>query len=45
MSGQVGQMFPPAKFTEKGLPDQEGKVRDLLLTLYINTVAVFSGAG
>lgn len=28
MSGQVGQMFPPsAKFTEKELPDQAGKVR------------------
>lgn len=38
MSGQIGQLFPPsAKFTEKEVPDQTGKVRHLSLT-YIKTL-------
>ena len=42
MSGQMGQLFPPsAKFTEKELPDQAGKVRDPSLILIIATVVVF----
>lgn len=45
MSGQVGQMFPPsAKFTEKELPDQTGKVRDVSLIFIIDTAFVFPPA-
>lgn len=45
MGSQMSQMFPPsAKFTEKELPDQAGKVRHPSFSFIINCTVIVSSA-